>query len=288
MVNKKLNDEFDENSLIEMILLKLQDKAHDIFKYKKFKTYSSLNSELITQFKESRPVEYLQVELVRINQQHNEDVKSYAHRVEELVADLNSACIAREGEDCAEIIQRLNSNTALKAFVDGLKSSLQLIIKSCRFTTLKEAVSKAIEEEATLNYKLCSFSNTSSSPKNFPIKCQICKRNGHSAESCYRRKPNNLENSQDTTRTFENSNKSTVVNSTSQSYKPYISNQHQVVCGYCKRIGHHIRNCRSRTYAESNRNQNVNPAIQTINDSGNESSLVQEQMNTSVRVAELK
>lgn len=294
IVHKKLNDEFNEESLIEIILLKLQDNAYDVMQYKQFKNYQELRLELNTQFSETRPIEYLQVELVRAKQLPNEDVKSFAHKIENLLNDLNRACIAREGDDSSTIIQNLNATTALKSFEDGLKEPLQIIIKACRFKKLKEAISKALEEEATLNYKMTptNLPRTGIPMVNYRPNCQICKKIGHTAETCFRRNSNEYGTSKSSSRVYENSNKNFAPKFSSSTTSPYQTSTPvqnvSIICDYCKRIGHHIKNCRKRKSIENHRSINNNQSsINTIENSENTKPLAQSKPNTAVRVETL-
>ena len=80
-----------------------------------------------------------------------------------------------------------------------MRYPIGLFVKACRFEKLRDAISRAIEEEAKLKSKGVrkteSFnSNTTYTPykqfsnnvnKNNTITCQLCGKMGHMANSCY-------------------------------------------------------------------------------------------------------
>lgn len=67
-------------------------------------------------------------------------------------------------------MRNLNSSTALRSFENGLRiSQIQLVIKASRFTTLKEAIDKAIEEETNFDFRQATSNNSQN-----VLKCQLC------------------------------------------------------------------------------------------------------------------
>ena len=173
----KTND--DKALFMEYIPIKLIDRAYTMIKYAEFKTFEELKSKLQREFLETMSVEQLQNELININQLLNEDDRDYALRVERLLADLDDACCAGEPNNThTALVRSLNARTALKAYQDGLRNPLKLLIKASRFASLKESIESAVNEgkNFTLNKNLHK-SNTLNNPTS--KSCTFCKRLGH-------------------------------------------------------------------------------------------------------------
>lgn len=227
IIQKPLKSEENAN-LINLLKVKLTGKAYDVLRYKDFKTFRELKSEFQKQFGETRSSAQIQLELLQNSQSRNENVKSYANRIQQLLTELNECCSNSLGKSNDDILT-LNDQTALKAFQEGLVPSIKLIVKACRFTKLKDAVAFAFEEETNLQSK--SNSNTTPSYHKPIIKCQVCHKPGHNADVCFLRYRVNNPNS----------------------YSK-AHNNIRVICAYCKNIGHHIQECRKRQNKQNHSN----------------------------------
>ena len=226
-----------QESLINVIKTKLCGAAYNLIKYKNFATWADLKPILQQQYLEKRTIAQLQTELVNSRQRSNEDVITFANRLERLTLDLTDACITSEGEDAADVIQSLNNKCCLKAFVDGLNNPIRLVIKASRFPTFEEAVAAACEEERST--KTSKFHNNFRTTNQ--INCFKCGKRNHKAEDCYSSLPRYPKTE---IKTETNINK---VN---------------VTCRYCKKPGHTIEQCRKRQYNNSraqNSNSYTNP-----------------------------
>lgn len=162
----------------------------------------------------------------------------------------------------------MNSCNALRTFQQGIfNNEIKLLVKSCRFTTLSDAVSKASEEES-LSHCGPSSSNSNNNASQ-PIKCQICKKKGHFSDVCFQRyKPP----------VFDSKNFS------AQSKFQNFSKNNKV-CAYCKNKGHHINECRKKAAADKNKSD------KSYNDSNQQqenSQGLEKTQNTAVRVHNLK
>lgn len=234
-IYEPLTTDNDQKTFLKLVTTKLSKQAYDFIKYKELTTWPDLKTDLVDFFSESQSLEALQVELVQMFQKKDENVKSFSNRVESTLSKLNDACIAREGVASATAIQNINKTTALKAFEDGLKNPIKLIIKACRFTDLVSATRKAIEEETSFHKK--NFQSISNKTV-----CQFCKKNGHTADVCFSlknkisNKPSNSNQHSVTqnsgknnfSNSSQNSNSNSSQNSNSQSYpKNTFSNQNQ-------------------------------------------------------------
>lgn len=278
--NGLLHTEYEK--FLNLIKTKLSYKAYDIVKYTDYGTWKELKDELKNKFQCSKSIEQLQIELINIRQQRTENVTAYASRVEKLLSELNEVCIASEGTTASKTIVNLNSKTALKAFQEGLLDPIKLIIKACRFTTLQDSINKACEEELILSTRntFHSYDQTNK------VKCQICKRVGHSAEKCYNRYPE--QKTQVTSGIIPNHTSFKRYNETGR-HKPEIGIvQKTLICAYCKAPGHHISICRKRQFVNTNKQNEIsNQNIQSS--SGNASGSVPTiSANTPVRIQNLK
>lgn len=223
----------EEVNFVNLCISRLTGKAFQIIQRKDFKKWDDLKLELKSQFRDTRTVDQLQVELINATQRKNETVLAFSNRIEELMNDLINLSIEREGTAASNIITNLYSRTGLKAFEEGLQGPIKIIIKACRFEKLKDAVNKACDEEKlSLERKNTNYTDFSTFSSNNSIKCQICQKLGHSALKCFQRiqQPSNFRNNN-----FTNSN-------------PTHSNMKKlshinIICAYCKIKGHHISNC---------------------------------------------
>ncbi|KAG5883110.1 hypothetical protein JTB14_004644 [Gonioctena quinquepunctata] len=98
---------------------------------------------LQNQYVERRTIAQIQTELLSARQYPNEDVQAFANRIEKLTIDLNDAYVASEGQNARVIIENFNNKSSLKAFVEGLRSPFQFVIKASRFDDFTNAVEAA-------------------------------------------------------------------------------------------------------------------------------------------------
>lgn len=220
---------------------KLSGPAYNIIKYKTFADWQELKVALENQYLERRTIAQIQSELINSRQKPNEDVRSFANRIERLNIDLNDACIASEGQAAQNIVENLNKKSALKAFVDGLRHPIQLIIKASRFDDFSNAVEAACEEERSLRSNNKNISKSYSNIQlNKKIICFKCGKANHTSDQCYSnsRIPNYPHHSP--------------VNIKSEGNVRFT----QIECRYCKKFGHTLEECRKRKYNNS-RNRNL-------------------------------
>lgn len=249
--------EENKTNFFKILKLKLKDKAYDIVKYDNIKNFAELKVKLMTQFLETRTLEVIQVELVTIKQKYNENESDYANRVERLLSDLNTACIPMEtAEDISKPIRELNSRTALRAFQEGLREPLKLLVKASRYGTLKQAVEAAITEGK--QYPLQEQKQRSvshNSPAIISKFCTHCRKNGHSYDEC--RSKLKCARCQ---RIGHSVAQCRVNTNLVSSPKAQIT---VITCHYCKKPGHVIAQCRKREYnnKRANSGNQNSPAV---------------------------
>lgn len=254
IVNTDLSQAADKQLLVSIIKSKLSGPAYNVVKHKTLADWDELKVSLQEQFLETRSIAQLQSELIRAKQQTGELVRSFANKIEQLLNDLNDACITSEGAAASATINNLNSKTAFKSFVEGLNPPLKLIIKASRFAKLSDAIEAAVEEERNLNENFNQHKN-----KNKPFKrCNFCKRNGHVENECFIK---NRPSSSQQLPTFPKREIKTEV---------HVTN---ITCAYCKKQGHHIKDCFKKKRADefkNNPNRNArNPTNPSNYNQGN-------------------
>lgn len=292
----------DEKKLFMNILkTKLCGQAYEIVHYRDFATWEDLKLALENKFLKRRSQGAVSAELVCIVQDKNENVKSFASKVELLLYELNDICISKQGLANAEIIKKINESTALNSFQDGLKDNLKIIIKSHHFNNLNDAIAQAIEEEI-------SHKPTSSSYSRYPYvnsnknNCAYCKKSGHNIDKCYKRNNRNLRyanfnpnynNNSTILQTSQNSNndfpQNTYKHFQSKTYQNN-SNLHQSMlsCNYCKREGHSISDCYKKRYNDSLKQQSHSNVKIINHPTVSENQEGSGEMNTTIRVQQLQ
>ncbi|KAG5861093.1 hypothetical protein JTB14_025765 [Gonioctena quinquepunctata] len=78
---------------------KLSGSAYNVIKYKVMNDWPEFKLVLQNQYLERRTIAQIQTELLNSRQYPNEDVRTFANRIEKLTIDLNDACIASEGQN---------------------------------------------------------------------------------------------------------------------------------------------------------------------------------------------
>ena len=233
IVQKTLTTAKDQEMFLQVLPSKLSGRAYELIKYNEYETFDALKKDLQNQFLDTKSLEQLQNDLVNAKQGPSEEEQTYALRVEQLLSDLNSAC--NQGNMSAatfEPIRQLNSRTAFRAFQEGLRSPLKLLIKASRYLTLKEAIEASIIEGKLIKRD---------SPKTFPNVqnknsnkfCPQCKRSGHSYQECRSKllcnKCKRIGHSADQCRV------NTQIHTTN------------IICNFCKTSGHSIKRPPRRT-----------------------------------------
>lgn len=271
----------------------LIDKAYDeTVKHNTYLTWNSLKLDLKNRFAEVRSKLQVSQELNTISQGQNEDVRSFGSRVQTLLSQLNDICIVEAVRGSEVFVDKINSQTALIAFQEGLNPSIRLIVKAANCNSLRDSITRAAEEEILMKRHVpCDFSNKSNL-----IKCQFCKKSGHTADKCFRIQSNKKLTNNNNSQSFENSTQSDSYNKSNKT--------NNINCAYCKKFGHHINNCYSRKSAEEKKNQNNSnlsskPSTQksstqtnfnitkTTNQSENSNRLEQQNGNRAVRAKDL-
>lgn len=260
----ELNSQKDEFiSVIKCV--KLIGPAYDAVKYKNFKSWGYLKTELKTVFLGTRDAAQLHIEFCQIRQLNN-TVQQFANTIESLLSELNDVSLSSECFQINSHILKLNNRTAIKAFENGLNYPLRDLIKACRFVELSKAISKALEEEQTLYF---SNQNTTRNSRGTVKTCQICNKRGHIVKNCYSLNTPSTSYSQ-----FQRSStiNQTPRPSTLSHQIPPRSIHNVTVCVYCKKRGHTIDQCYKKQSMDTKRNN------RTSDSSSHKNNVVQKSM----------
>lgn len=239
LVYKPINTDPEKKKFLEFIPTRLCGLAYDITQYKEYKTWDELKLDLKCNFSKQRPHYQILNELMSSKQNRNESVRDFANRVEKLLANLNEVAITNftdkdPSEEAITAVKNGNNHTALKAFERGLNREIGVVIRACRFDKLKDAISKANEEE------LCFYPHDEQSiskPKNkyqnivsnhSNLRCHTCNKIGHTSNVCYSKQ------------SFSNA----------RVFKPNVNNA-KVICEFCKNFGHVVNDCRKKAFYEA-------------------------------------
>lgn len=261
----ELLDENNKRIFYLALVRKLKGKAFDLYNNNDWHDWVQFKAALKTHFRIHKSFETLQMELTNVSQD-NMNVRDYSHKVDNLLHELN--LIGKDirihnvsGENYFKI---QNEKLAIKAFVNGLKSSIKQIIKPRKFDTLEEAITDAIEIETDENI----IART-------PIFCTYCKQTNHTVDKCFRRQNNNQRNNN-----YSNNSQSNNFNRPQQNN--YGTNQYNSRDNnnrnnnYNNNNNNNFRNnnnnntnTRNNNYNNNNRNNNYNNNGYANNRNGN-------------------
>lgn len=150
IVYKPLTTAEEKLEFISLMHVKLKGSAYELLKYNEFTEFESLRKKLESQFLETRTFEQIQTDLINVRQGSKESCVAYGTRVEKLLQDLNEASkqkLTTENKTVIAEVIKLNESTALQAFQQNLREPIKTIVKASRYTTLKNALSCAINED---------------------------------------------------------------------------------------------------------------------------------------------
>lgn len=241
----------DKSLFLNIIKSKLCDQAYEVVRYTKFESWNDLKLALERKFIQRRSQGTVSSKLVQLNQLKNENVRSFADKVEQLLNELNEICIEKQGIDSARVIYALNESTALNSFQGGLQEPLRTIVKANNFTTLSQAIERALDEEI--------------SHKPLNLYCSFCKTSTHNTKNCYRNKNsnNNSHNASQPSTSFNNSHKKS--DNQTEQLNNSDNNAPKKFCNYCKKRGHLVKDCfRLENKKHSNANASNSTEIKTI------------------------
>lgn len=240
----ELADPAQQSILFKFILSQLEGKAQTACSLKEFEDFGQFEAFLKNLYGDRKHYAYLLTELQECKQGPKETVNQFALRIEaclsKLLAEINITVPTskRKVEKKGELAGRAAAmeDLALHTFVTGLNPSLSTIVRCRDPDSLGDAISYACGEEKIF-FSSRRHLNTMSYPK-FQGREN---KNFSTTEVQGRPHPSNV-----------------------QGYRP--SNKGDIICRYCKNIGHTIENCRKRQFNNNRRNQNYSNANRNNNE----------------------
>ena len=217
---------------------KIKGEAAKVLEYKDVDTFDKLKDTLTSLFVDKRSIGAVGAEFHACHQREGESVKLFACRVEELAGELSELSVKPGNSD--EVNNALTESVqerALDVFTLGLNLKLRTIIRSRNYATLNAAIAAAIEEEQAMglntsrNYRKFGNQPKGREGSNVP-RCDRCNKLGHLARNCYTRLSMPRENYP-----------------TQQTTVKKEVQRVTMICHYCKKPGHQIRECRARERA---------------------------------------
>lgn len=239
--------------IFETILTQLSGDAYKAVRYRIFNNWEELKIHLRTIFGAKHSLGHLQAALSNIKQRPEEDIRSFAGRIEQSYHELVGALtVGLEGEAAAAVAASTKVG-ALAAFTNGAHPAIRALLRARDINNLEKAITVAIEEEQDLIHLKRGFYNNHNN-KNFVknkkinIKCNRCNKMGHYANEC--RSSNTSYNTN-----FRNpiSNRDEKPVFVKKEYQGQVR-----FCNYCKKTNHVIKDCRKRMYNEKNKNKATN------------------------------
>jgi len=236
--------------IFENILSQLGGDAYKAVRYREFTEWSALKTHLRSVFGAKHSINHLQSTLSNMRQRSDEDIRSFAGRIEQSYHELVSALTVGLVGEAAAAVAASTKTGALASFTNGVQPAIRALLRARNVDTLEQAITIAIEEEKDLTYFRRGYNNNKTYGKNNTknnIKCNRCNKMGHYANEC------RSHASTASYPTFRNP-----VNTRDE--KPVVIKreyQGQVrFCAYCKKNNHNIKDCRKRMYNEKNKKPN--------------------------------
>ena len=225
-----------ENDLPEFMSIlssKLTGRAYNTMRFYSEDNYEDYRSELVRQFKPTKSVPELYTELTHIRQKYDEDIQGFVNRFNQVLSDLNDAGAEEEvlnssaiSTEYLEPMVKRNEKLAKDIFTYAVKKSISDVLVPCRFKTLQEATTFAIQQD-----RMRSRFATSNRYTN-PFHPQY--------NQSEKKSTNSKSSNHPTTRFHHAKNKMFTKNEDSDQDKK------QIQCEHCKKIGHLTEKCWSR------------------------------------------
>lgn len=184
------------------LIFKLTGSAFSMVRSSEATVWPTIKTNLEEKFGKKRSMAFTQKDLIELKQGHRETVAEFSIRIEECLDEMNRASteIKVENEHAQAHFKLWHEKLALRAFQDGLREPLKLLIKARNYGTLREAINGAIEEETYLSKDINNLGESSSSDRfsrdhkreaAYRYRCLNCNEQGHWAQYCPQRRWNN-------------------------------------------------------------------------------------------------
>lgn len=264
--------------LVRAIRNKLKGDAHRSILGQVFCTLQSLVEFLRSKYGSRETVYEAQARLAYICQKNDEKVSTYANRVREIGKRIIDAQ-KRQSNEISHDLKRSMEEHLKICFLRGLNPEIKVTIT--KEGTFEELESHAIDAERELETikairQVVLGEKTSADNKRTtnaplrrigtaPVTCQYCHKVGHTADRCRfingnqpRRAFSANTSATQTNPSLNNQNRNNMQIPPPPGTAPQnSSNTAQVMCRYCKKMGHVIEDCRKRMFNNQSRNNQV-------------------------------
>lgn len=134
-------EEFGKN-----IIFKLEGSAFTLIRNANSTDWTVLKTKLTEKFDKKRSMAFLQKDLIELKQGYKEPVSDFADRIEKCLDEMDRASteIKVENAHAQPHFKLWHEKLALRAFQDGLREPLRLLIKARNYENLREAIDGAI------------------------------------------------------------------------------------------------------------------------------------------------
>lgn len=205
---------------------KLTGRAYDFFKKTVYTDWPTLKTDLKKQFASPETFEGYHLKLTSLKQE-NLSVRQYADKIEKILFAMNKASseIKVNNRDGTDFFKAQNDKLAIKSFINGLKDSLRNVLRARKYTTIRDAISDAVEleiEDASRKHNAFISEPTSSNITKIEKSANNNNNNGNNAMNKYIQARNNSINSNQ-----NNSNRT-------------------LICNRCGKMNHTSNMCRAR------------------------------------------
>ena len=178
--------EENEAVMFEIIKTKITGRAKLLSQNREFDNWNALKKYLEDAYSEKRSQAQWELELHSCRQNRNESVQDYSSKIENCMVKLINSLDSMTRVELAACEKLIRKQT-LNVFISGLLDPLITIVKSQNPKCLEEAFDIALAEEREIisRRETQKFRNVNSYDEHRRPKCNICNRNGHSAQNCF-------------------------------------------------------------------------------------------------------
>lgn len=133
--------------LLQAILANIEGGAHEYIKYHEFTTWEQLKNHLKTIYQPSHSINYLQKQLTSMRQRNDENIQTFANRIQQTYHQLTSSLTVRKTAPESRVIAETMLTSALVVFMEGINPSIRLILEARNIMPYEESVRIAMEKK---------------------------------------------------------------------------------------------------------------------------------------------
>lgn len=141
-------EEVGRTEFMNALRSKLIGRAYDFFKKATYTDWPTFKTDLKKQFASPETFEGYHLKLTSLKQ-NDSSVREFADKIEKILYAMNktSSEIKVNNATGTEFFKAQNDKLAIKSFINGLKDSLRNVLRARKYTSIREAISDAVELE---------------------------------------------------------------------------------------------------------------------------------------------